>query len=91
MTEQMARIAAADLAARLEGREAPTAELSARCVLDMGDRGAYMAVEPVRPPRDRISRAVSKGQRWLLAKLAFERAYLFSACRGRRMPTALGW
>jgi sulfide:quinone oxidoreductase len=90
MTEQMARIAAADLAARLEGREAPTAELSARCVLDMGNRGAYMAVDPVRPPRDRIPN-VSEGRRWLLAKQAFERAYLFSARRGRRMPITLGW
>ena len=90
MTEQMAKIAARDLAARLEGREAPTAELSARCILDMGDRGAYMAVDPVRPPRNRIP-SVSEGRQWLYAKEAFERAYLFSARRGRRMPTALGW
>ncbi|HET9129221.1 MAG TPA: FAD-dependent oxidoreductase [Propionibacteriaceae bacterium] len=90
MTEQMARIAARDLAARVEGRDGTTAELSARCVLDMGDRGAYMAVDPVRPPRDRIP-TVSEGRRWLYAKQAFERAYLFSARRGRKMPTALGW
>ncbi|MHB1919211.1 MAG: NAD(P)/FAD-dependent oxidoreductase [Acidimicrobiales bacterium] len=90
MTEQMAKIAAADLAARLQGREAPSAELSARCILDMGDRAAYMAVDPVRPPRDRIP-TVSEGRRWLYAKQAFERAYLFSARRGRKMPTALGW
>ena len=90
MTEQMARIAAADLAARLEGREAPTAELSARCILDMGDRAAYLAVDPVRPPRNEIP-TVSEGRRWLYAKQAFEHAYLFSARHGRRMPTALGW
>ncbi|MHB1850293.1 MAG: NAD(P)/FAD-dependent oxidoreductase [Acidimicrobiales bacterium] len=90
MTEQMAGIAARDLAARIEGREGATAELSARCVLDMGDRGAYMAVDPVRPPRDRIP-TVSEGRRWLYAKQAFERAYLYSARRGRKMPTALGW
>ena len=90
MTEQMAEIAARDLAARIEGREGPSAELSARCVLDMGDRGVYMAVDPVRPPRDKIP-TVSEGRRWLLAKQAFERAYLFHARRGRKMPTALGW
>ncbi len=90
MTEQMAGIAARDLAARVEGREGTTAELSARCVLDMGDRGAYMAVDPVRPPRDQIP-TVSEGRRWLYAKQAFERAYLFSARRGQKMPTALGW
>jgi sulfide:quinone oxidoreductase len=90
MTEQMARIAARDIAARIEGREGATAELSARCVLDMGDRGVYMAVDPVRPPRNTIP-TVSEGRRWLLVKRAFERAYLWHARHGRRMPTALGW
>ena len=90
MTEQMARIAAADIAARIEGREGATAELSARCVLDMGDRAAYLAVDPVRPPRNKIP-TVSEGRRWLVAKRAFERTYLWHARHGRRMPTALGW
>ena len=90
MTEQMADIAARDLAARIAGREGETAELSARCVLDMGNRGAYMAVDPVRPPRNRIP-TVSEGRQWLYAKRAFERAYLATARRGRRMPTTLGW
>jgi sulfide:quinone oxidoreductase len=62
MTKQMERIAAADLAARFEGRDAPTRELSARCVLDMGDRGVYLALEPVRPPRNRIP-TISEGRR----------------------------
>ena len=42
-------------------------ELSARCVLDMGDRGASMVVDPARIP------TVSEGRRWLVAKHAFER------------------
>ncbi len=90
MTEQMADIAASDIAARVRGGEARTAPLRARCVLDMGDRGAYMSVNPVRPPRDEIP-TISQGRRWLLAKRAFERLYLFSGRRGRRVPTALGW
>jgi sulfide:quinone oxidoreductase len=91
MTEQMAEIAAADIAARLGGADAPAApELSARCIMDMGDRGVYLSVDPVRPPRNRIPR-VSEGRRWLAAKRAFERLYLESAKRGRRVPTALGW
>lgn len=90
MTEQMATIAARDIAARISGAEGTTADLSARCVLDMGDRGVYMAVNPVRPPRDKIP-AISEGRRWLYAKRAFERIYLSSARHGRRVPTALGW
>ncbi len=90
MTEQMATIAAADITARMEGREGATAELSARCVLDLGDSGAYLSVDPVRPPRNRIP-TLSEGRQWLWAKRAFELAYLWHAKRGRRMPTAIGW
>ncbi|NNM95985.1 MAG: FAD-dependent oxidoreductase [Candidatus Dormibacteraeota bacterium] len=90
MTEQMALIAARDIVARLEGHEGQTAELSARCLLDMGDRGIYLAVDPVRPPRDRIP-TVSEGRRWLLVKRAFERRNLWHARRGRSLPTSVGW
>ncbi len=90
MTEQMARIAAVDLSARLDGHEAPRAELSARCILDMGDRAAYLAVDPVRPPRNRIP-TVSEGRSWLVAKMGFERAYLAFARRGKLVPTSIGW
>jgi sulfide:quinone oxidoreductase len=90
MTEQMAGIAAADTAARIAGGEGVTAHLRARCVMDMGDRGVYMAVDPVRPPRDTIP-TISAGRRWRLAKRAFERVYLASASRGRRVPTSFGW
>lgn len=90
MTEQMASIAAADLVARTRGSEGETAELAARCIMDMGDRGVYMAVDPVRPPRNRIP-TISQGRRWLVAKRMFERAYLASARRGRRVPTEVGW
>jgi sulfide:quinone oxidoreductase len=90
MTEQMATIAALDIAARIAGGEGGAHPLAARCILDMGDRAAYMALDPVRPPRDKIP-TVSEGRRWLVAKRLFERAYLWHARRGRRVPTALGW
>jgi hypothetical protein len=83
-------IAAHDIAARIAGREGKADALAARCIIDMGDRAAYLAVDPVRPPRDKIP-TVSEGRRWLLAKRLFERAYLWHAQRGRRIPTALGW
>ncbi|MDA8040217.1 MAG: FAD/NAD(P)-binding oxidoreductase [Actinomycetota bacterium] len=90
MTEQMAQIAASDIATRIAGAKPRSFELSARCVLDMGNSGAYLAVDPVRPPRDKIP-TVSEGPQWLLAKRVFEQAYLWHAKHGRRMPTAIGW
>ena len=90
MTEQMATIAARDIAARSNGGEGKTRELGARCVMDMGDRGVFMAVDPVRPPRDKIPQ-VSEGRHWLVAKRTFEQLYLFSARHGRRVPTTFGW
>src|SRR5450830_144546 len=90
MTEQMETIAVRDIAARIDGHEGKTAALTARCILDMGDRGAYLAVDPVRPPRDKIP-TLSEGRRWLLAKRLFERAYLWHAKRGRHMSATLGW
>lgn len=91
INEQMAQIAARDIAARIEGREGgAAAELSARCMLDMGDRGASLAVDPVRPPRNAVSTG-SEGRQWLLAKRAFEHTYVWHTKRDRRMPTTLGW
>ncbi len=90
MTEQMAKIAASDIASRLTSLNPHKFELSAKCVLDMGDTGAYMSVSPVRPPRNKIPK-VSDGRQWLYAKKAFEQIYLWHASRGLRLPTNLGW
>jgi sulfide:quinone oxidoreductase len=91
MTEQMAKQAAADIAARLTGRTRPAQELSAACIMDLGNRGVYFRASPVRPPRNRIPR-VSDGRRWLWAKAAFERSYLLTVSHGWRLPTrGLGW
>ncbi len=56
----------------------------------MGERATYLAVDPVRRPRNRIP-TVTEGHPWLVAKMAFERAYLAFARRGRLVPTALVW
>lgn len=92
MTEQMATTAAADIVARIQGKKAAkeSRPLSARCILDMGDRGAYFNVNPVRPPRDEIP-VLREGLQWLWAKRAFEHSYLWTARHGRQMPTTLGW
>ena len=90
MTEQMASMAALAIVSRVNGVKSKTHELAARCVLDIGRRGVYMNVDPVRPPRNKVP-VVSQGYGWLLTKHAFERTYLWNAKHGRRMPTALGW
>ena len=91
MTEQMAEIAAGDIIAAIDGRDGgETSDLSARCIIDMGDRGAYMLADPVRPPRNKIP-GVSDGRRWLVAKRVFERVYIWHAKHGRKMPSTLGW
>ena len=91
MTEQMARVAASDITARIKGMapEEPR-DLSARCVLDMGDRGVYMSVDPVRPPRNKIPK-ISPGMQWLVTKRLFERSYLWRARHGHTLPTSMGW
>ena len=52
--------------------------------------GGSPAGVKMRPPRNRIP-TVSEGRPWLVAKMAFERAYLAFARRGKLVPTALGW
>ena len=66
MTEQMARIAARNIAARVTGGEQTTHDLMVECIMDMGDKAAHVRADPVRPPRN-ISE-MSAGRHWLWAK-----------------------
>lgn len=91
MTEQMAMIAANDIASRINKSPSKVSQpLSASCVLDMGNTGIYLSVNPVRPPRNKIP-SLHEGRQWIVAKRLFEKAYLWHAKRGRRVPTAIGW
>lgn len=89
MTERMAAIAAHNIAAEIRGVAKRSAELSAECILDMGDRAARIKADPVRPPRNVAE--MSEGKRWLWAKRIFERYYLWRARRGKTVSSALGW
>ncbi|HZJ25978.1 MAG TPA: FAD-dependent oxidoreductase [Acidimicrobiia bacterium] len=90
MTEQMATIAAHNLVADVRGTEPSSHPLGTECILDMGDRGVHIKVDPVRPPRNEIP-TVTDGRRWLWAKRAFERFYLARAKRGRTGTRGWGW
>ncbi|WP_037374372.1 NAD(P)/FAD-dependent oxidoreductase [Sedimenticola selenatireducens] len=89
MTEQMARMAAHNIAARVLGNEKIARPLHAECILDMGDRAVMIKADPFRPPRN-IAR-FSEGRHWLWAKKAFERYYLWRSRRGKTVAGEWGW
>ncbi len=89
MTEQMAAMAAHNIAADVLGQGKKARPLHAECILDMGDRAVLIKADPFRPPRN-IAR-FSEGRRWLWAKKAFERYYLWMARRGKTAPGEWGW
>ena len=89
MTEQMAVVAAHNIAADIRGGEKLTRDLWVDCIMDMGATGAHMRVDPVRPPRNIAE--MSEGKRWLWAKRLFERYYLWKARRGKTISSGWGW
>jgi len=89
MTEQMAAIAAHNIAADIQGGERLARDLWVDCIMDMGATGAHMRADPVRPPRNVAK--VGEGRRWLWAKRLFERYYLWKARRGKTISSGWGW
>ncbi len=89
MTEQMAKIAARNLAADIQGGDKTSHELMAECIMDMGDEGAHIVADPVRPPRN-VSE-LSKGRRWLWAKKFFSDYYLWKMKRGATRSPKWVW
>jgi sulfide:quinone oxidoreductase len=89
MTEQMARIAAKNIAADIAGGQKTTHELMAECIMDMGDEAAHIVADPVRPPRN-VSR-MSSGKRWLWAKRFFANYYVWKLQRGANRSPKWVW
>ncbi len=89
MTEQMARIAAKNIAADILGTEKTTHDLRVECIMDMGNEGAHIVADPVRPPRN-VTR-LSNGKRWLLAKQFFANYYLWKLRRGANRSPKWVW
>ncbi|ADH87320.1 NAD(P)/FAD-dependent oxidoreductase [Desulfurivibrio alkaliphilus] len=86
MTVRMAKVAAAHLASRLTNQPPPDPEeLSAICLMDMGNTAAFILAQPILPPRQR---AVMRQGRWALwAKAALERYILWKMGHGiSRLP-----
>jgi len=80
MTQQMAKIAARNIAADIQGGDKTAHELMVECIMDMGDRGAHMVADPARPPRN-VTR-FGTGRHWLWAKKVFSGYYLWKMKRG---------
>lgn len=86
MIESMAKAAVANIKATIEDRPiASRASLNAVCLADMGHTGAAFVALPQIPPRNL---AWMKKGRWVqLAKIAFEKYFLFRMKRG--LPESL--
>ena len=89
MTEQMAKIAARNIAADIRGGEKSADHLIAECIMDMGDQAAHMVANPIRPPRN-VSE-MSKGRRWLWAKKFFANYYLWKMRHGATRSPKWVW
>ena len=80
MTEQMAKLAAHNIAVDIQGGKKQSRDLFVQCIMDMGDKGMNMVADPVRPPRNIVK--MSEGKRWLWAKKIFAHYYLWHIKRG---------
>ncbi|NQV55242.1 MAG: FAD-dependent oxidoreductase [Rhodospirillales bacterium] len=89
MTEQMAKIAAGNIAADILGGEKTSPDLRVECIMSMGTEGAHIFADPVRPPRN-VS-AMSNGKRWLWAKKFFSNYYLWKMKRGATRSPKWVW
>jgi len=89
MTEQMAKMAARNIAADIMGGEKVADHLRVECIMDMGDTAVHMVADPVRPPRN-IS-TMSMGRRWLWAKWVFADYYLWKIRRGATRTPKWVW
>ncbi len=54
MTEHMAKAAAKNIAAAINGREMEPHEMDVFCVLDKGDKAIFMYANPTLPPRNKV-------------------------------------
>jgi sulfide:quinone oxidoreductase len=83
MSETMAKVAAHNIAADIQGgarRTLPLAELAAICVLDAGNNGIVFKADKVLGDGDHARVMAGPQAHW--AKLAFERYFLVSRKRG---------
>jgi sulfide:quinone oxidoreductase len=81
MTQMMAKIAAAAIAADIKNEPvAPAEDIAVVCLMDMGNTAAFMKAFPVFPPRQES--VIKEGVQYKWLKLAFEKYYLWKIRHG---------
>ena len=89
MTELMARAAARNIVADMQGgRKEDGLTIPSSCIADAGDTAFYLAADPFLPPRNRVIAKRGKWARHL--KLAFEKYYM-AQIRYDLPPLDFGW
>lgn len=80
MSEQMAKIAAYNISARIKGTELKSYNPEVICILDTGQKGFFMVAKPLLPPRN--TRIVKEGRwaHWL--KIALEKYHMWKLKHG---------
>lgn len=80
MSEQMAKIAAYNISARIKGTEMKSYNPEVICILDTGQKGFLMVAKPLLPPRN--TRIVKEGRwaHWL--KIALEKYHMWKLKHG---------
>ena len=83
MSEEMAKVAAHNIAAAILGGDTvrlPFPSIDAKCILDAGNTGVIMTSDPILGPRDHAWLIPGPEAHW--AKLAFEKYFLATRRRG---------
>jgi sulfide:quinone oxidoreductase len=84
MSDVMGKVAAQNIEADILGkppRDLPFADIQLLCIMDGGDKAVSLMGDRVFPPRKR--EVVKVGSMWHLAKLMFERYYMWKVRSGR--------
>jgi len=77
MTEEMAGVAAHNIAADINGGQKKRGkDFSVICIADAGDTGFYLSASPLIPPRNKLVHKKGKRAHWM--KIAFEKYYMAS-------------
>lgn len=89
MTEAMAKVAAANIAADIKGGSKQRGkDFSVTCIADAGDTGFYISASPMMPPRNKLVHKKGIAAHYL--KIAFEKYYMASLRYG--LPSMdFGW